>query len=161
MDHPLTPFLIIFAFLLTSPATAYQAKVVGISDGDTIVVLYQNKEIKLRLHGIDCPEIHQAFGKAAKKFTSEQAFGKVADIESLGVDRYGRTVALVTVAGTSLNESLLINGLAWVYTKYYKGKSWYALEAQARTDKIGLWSDPHPTPPWEFRRSNKAHIDEK
>lgn len=159
MSRLLAPLLAVL--LLAAPASAFQAEVVGISDGDTIVVLYQNKEIKLRLHGIDCPEMHQAFGRAAKKFTSDQAFGKVADIEPQGKDRYGRTVALVNIDGTSLNESLLINGLAWVYTKYYKGETWYALEHQARIDKVGIWSDDHPIPPWEFRRINKAHIDEK
>lgn len=147
--------------LLATPASAFQAKVVGISDGDTIVVLYQNKEIKLRLHGIDCPEMHQAFGRVAKKFTSDQTFGKVVDIEAFGKDRYGRTVALVTIGGISLNESLLMNGLAWVYTKYYKGEAWYALETQARKDKIGLWSDDHRIPPWEFRRIKRAPLDEK
>lgn len=141
--------------LLAASASAFQAKVVGISDGDTIVVMYQNKEIKLRLHGIDCPEMHQDFGRAAKKFTSDQAFGKVADIEALGKDRYGRTVALVTIGGTPLNESLLINGLAWVYTKYYKEGDWYSLEEQARKNKVGLWADPKPVPPWEFRKSRR------
>lgn len=153
--------ILTFSILLTTTyAGAYQARVIGITDGDSITVLHEGKQVKLRLHGIDCPEMHQAFGRAAKKFTSDQAFGKVADIEALGKDRYGRTVALVTIDETSLNESLLRNGLAWVYRKYYKQGDWYQLEQHARNAKFGLWSDPEPTPPWEFRRK-KANKDEK
>lgn len=152
--------IITFSILLTtSYVGAYQARVIGITDGDSITVLHEGKQVKLRLHGIDCPELHQDFGRAAKKFTSDQAFGKVADIEALGKDRYYRTVALVTIEGSSLNESLLKNGLAWVYPKYYKEGDWYQLEEQAQKSKLGLWSDPRPTPPWDFRK-DKPHTDE-
>lgn len=136
---------------------AWQGKVVGISDGDTIRVLRDRQEIKIRLWGIDCPESHQDFGTKAKKYTSGLAFARTVEIEERDIDRYGRTVALVILPdGQSLNEALVRDGMAWVYTKYcnrpVECSRWQELGREARSQKIGLWSIPNPIPPWEFRR---------
>jgi endonuclease YncB( thermonuclease family) len=128
--------------------------VVGVSDGDRIMVLHKGKGEKIRLYGIDAPDIGQAFGEKAKKFTFDAVYGKTVNVEIMGKDPYGQTVGIVTVDGQSLNESLIQNGLAWVYQKYCKSvfcENWLSLEVVARYDKIGLWSEPNPSPPWEFR----------
>jgi len=70
-----------------------------------------------RLFGVDCPEKRQAFGKRAKQFTSSLVFGKVVNVTPVTKDRYGRTVALVSVNRKLLNEELIKNGLAWVYNR--------------------------------------------
>ena len=128
--------------------------VVGISDGDTITVMHEGRGEKIRLYGIDCPEKSQAFSKKAKKFTSEMVYGKTVEVEPKDIDRYGRTVALIYVDGKSLNETLVKNGFAWVYRKYCKEafcEDWLDFEVVARYGKIGLWVEPDPIPPWEFR----------
>ena len=131
--------------------------VVGVSDGDRITVLHKGKGKKIRLYGIDAPDVGQAFGERAKQFTFDTVYGKTINIETMGKDPNDRTVGIVTVDGQSLNESLIQNGLAWVYQKYCKAifcENWLNLEIVARYNKIGLWSQPNPTPPWEFRTGN-------
>jgi len=149
-----------FTFPFSSTKTAekikaWSGKVVGISDGDTITVLHKGKGEKIRLYGIDTPENHQAFGKKAKQFTSDLVYGKIVEVETKDIDRYGRTVGLVYINGESLNEALIKNGYAWIYRKYCKEdfcKDWLNFESTAREGRVGLWSDLNPIPPWDFRR---------
>ncbi len=72
--------------------------------------MHNGKGEKIRLYGVDCPEKNQSFGTKAKRFTSNRAYGKLAEVESVTTDRYGRTVALVKVDGQSLTEELLKAG---------------------------------------------------
>lgn len=154
-------FVLSVILLSSSPCYAWQGKVVGITDGDSIRVLHDNQEIKIRLWGIDCPEKHQDYGNRAKQQTSELAFGQTVEVNEIDRDRYGRTVAMVTLPnGQVLNEELIRSGMAWVYRKYCNRKvecaQWLELQAGARDQKIGLWSMPNPIPPWEFRRRGRS-----
>jgi len=138
----------------TEKIKAWSGKVVGVSDGDTITVLHNDKGEKIRLYGIDCPEKRQAFGKKAKQFTSSMVYGKTVEVQAHDIDRYGRTVGIIYVNGESLNEALVKNGYAWIYRRYCKEdicKDWTSLESAARDVKVGLWSEPSPIPPWDFR----------
>ena len=114
--------LILTALILffSMPLHAWTGKVVGISDGDTIKVLHNNKQVKIRLHGIDTPEKAQAFGKKAKKFTAKMVAGKIVSVTKTDTDKYGRTVAIITLDCKNLNKSLVASGFAWVYRKYCK-----------------------------------------
>jgi micrococcal nuclease len=132
----------------------FPAKVVGISDGDTLTVLTANKtQVKIRLHGIDCPESGQDFGSRAKEATSELTFGKKVTIHPRDTDRYGRTVADVILPdGRSLNHELVSAGYAWWFRKYATNDRDLArLEADARTARRGLWAALNPVPPWDWR----------
>lgn len=119
----------------------WQGQIVGIKDGDTVVLLRDGRELLLRLYGIDCPEKTQAFGARARQAASELVFGKQASVDSVDTDRYGRTVALVTIDGRSVNEALVAMGYAWVYGQYChrpECESWRELEATARREHRGL-----------------------
>jgi micrococcal nuclease len=153
---------ITLVFLLSLPVHtwAWTGEVVGITDGNTIIVLNSEtmKNVKIRLYGIDTPEKGQAFGKKAKQFTSGMVFGKVVEVEVMDTDRYGRTVALVAVNKQILNEELLKAGYAWVYYQYCHEMichAWADYQFAAKLDKRGLWRDPDPIPPWEFRRKKR------
>ncbi len=152
--------LAFIGLLLVSGALAqtfkpFSGKVVGVTDGDTISVMRDEKAAKIRLHGIDCPEFNQPFGTKAKQFASDMVFGKVVRVEcrSTGTDKYGRLLGNVVRAdGKILNHELLRAGLAWWYRQYApKDKDLAALEAEARTAKRGLWADKDPVAPWDFR----------
>lgn len=148
----------LISVLLLPPAVAaeFTAKVIGVSDGDTITVLHDEKPEKLRLAEIDCPEKTQAFGTVAKQYTAKLAFGKTVDVTVTGHDRYGRSIANVKLPdGSSLNRELVAQGLAWCYRKYSHSADLLALEADAKSNHRGLWSAPDPTPPWEFRHLRK------
>jgi endonuclease YncB( thermonuclease family) len=115
-----------------------------------------NQQVKVRLHGIDCPEKAQPFGNAARQKLSELVFGQVVRIDTKDTDRYGRTIAIVyNNNGTNVNEELLRSGLAWHYKEYDQSKAWDDLEYEAQRQKAGLWSQPNPTPPWLWRKQKR------
>ena len=153
-------FCLLYLLFLSNISICYaeQHHVVAVSDGDTITVLTPDKQqVKIRLYGIDCPEMKQAFGNRARQATKEFVGGKTVDIQPMDTDRYGRIVAVVSMPdGSTLNESLVSAGLAWVYPQYCKQKdicdSLRELEAAARTEKLGLWADKSPVEPWEWRK---------
>ncbi len=137
-------------------------RIVGISDGDTVKVLTADlTEHKIRLAGIDTPEKAQAYGKVAKYELSQRAFGKQAEVRVLARDRYGRSVAQVSVDGKDLGLTMLEAGLAWFYRDYQKELSpgarqaYDAAEIRAKQAGEGLWRDAHPTPPWAWRREKR------
>jgi len=131
-------------------------RVVGVADGDTITVMYDGRGVRVRIHGIDAPEKGQPFGQRAKQFVSDLVFGKDVTVRPVTKDRYGRTVAEVILDdGRSLGEELVRAGLAWWYKRYSNDATLGDLENEARIAKRGLWSDPNPTPPWEFRHASK------
>lgn len=149
--------IILFSLWGCNPRPENVYRVVKVKDGDTIGLLSNdNHSFTVRLAEIDCPEKGQAFGQAAKKFTSDICFGK--DVKLIGneQDRYGRTVAIVILTdGTNVNYQLVKNGFAWQYKKYSQSSELAGLEQQARENKLGLWQDANPTPPWEFRHEKQ------
>ena len=147
-----------FIFTPASQAETITGKVVGVAGGDTITVLQNKTQYKIRLWGIDCPEKHQAFGQKAKQFTADMVFGKEVEVHVDTQDRYGRSVGIVYVGETCVNAEIIKAGFAWVYTKYCKQPicdKWLGIEEAARTEKVGLWVENNPEPPWEFRRAGK------
>lgn len=150
----MTKFLICIAFLLLFVQNeTFTAKVIGVTDGDTIVVLTnENKQIKIRLEGIDCPETKQDFGTKAKQATVDLCFQKIVKVKQSGTDRYGRMLAFVFVDEVCINKELLKQGMAWHYKKYNSDPELAQLEEKARKKKIGLWSQNNPTAPWDFRK---------
>lgn len=135
-------------------------KVVGVKDGDTFELLHNGQSITVRLYGVDSPEKNQAYGQRAKQFASDLAFGKNVRLIEHNKDRYGRTVGTIILPdGRNLNEELVREGFAWHYTAYSKDKTLANLEADARRFKRGLWQDPNPVAPWDFRKQKPAPVD--
>lgn len=110
------------------------------------------------LEGIDCPEKGQAFGKLAKWAMSALVFGRTVTVEGHERDKYKRTVANVLLAdGTNVSQKLVKDGWCWWYQKYAPDDTVLeALAQEARMAKRGLWVDPSPTPPWEWRKRGQA-----
>ena len=141
------------ALLLAQPACAdFTGKVVKVADGDTITVLYDSEQIKIRLAGIDAPEKAQPFGSVARQSMSEMLFGKEVRVVEQGRDRYGRTIGRVYQGEVDVSAEQIKQGMAWVYRKYSKEAALYQLEDEAKQHRIGLWTDAEPTPPWAWRK---------
>lgn len=142
-------------------------KVIRVSDGDTITVLDENKSTyKIRFEGIDAPESKQDFGQKSKKHLSDLIFGKTVLVLTSKVDKYGRFVGRVVFDRKDINLEQLRAGLAWHYKKYAdeQGEAdrieYASIEAQAKSLNVGLWIDPAPTPPWDWRRGvNNEALD--
>lgn len=150
------------SFLVTC-ACAYEAKVVGVSDGDTITVLDGNKtQHKIRVAGIDAPEKAQDFGNRSKEHLSDLVFGKMVSIPESKIDKYGRTVSRVLVGSTDAGLEQIKAGMAWHYKKYEIEQSprdrtsYSSAESFAKASKIGLWSQSVQVRPEDFRHGDKA-----
>ena len=151
---------ILLTLLLISPnlSWAWLGEVVGVTDGDTLTVLREGKEVSIGLYGIDTPEKDQPFGKAANQFTSSLVLGKRISIERMTRDRHDREQGLIFADKMLVNEELVKAGLAWVHWKYCHHpicESWKNLQLRARIDKRGLWRESDPVPPWQFRRKKR------
>lgn len=142
-------FVVVLA-LTTVTANAHQ--VIGIADGDTLTLLVDKKPLKIRLANIDAPEKKQAFGLKSKESLSEICWGKDAQYEPQSIDRYKRTVALVTCDKVVANREQVRRGMAWVYTKYNDDPFYEAVQDKAKRRQRGLWQDVLAVPPWEFRK---------
>ena len=144
-------------FAAPPPATAeVVGRVVSVHDGDTLTVLVDRRQVKIRLKDIDAPEMGQRFGRNARQSLSDMCFGKMAAIEIGARDRYRRAIAQVTCSGTDANAEQVRRGLAWTYARYAPRDSpLFAVEEEARTARRGLWMDPAPVAPWDWRRSGR------
>ena len=140
----------------SAPSDAARAEVRGrvvkVADGDTITILdAANVQHKIRFHGIDAPEKAQAFGQKSKQHLSSLVFGKDVRVKYKSRDKYGRILGTVYVDGKDVNLEMIRAGLAWHYKRYDNSPAYAAAESEASAARRGLWSDPNPTPPEEFR----------
>ncbi|QGW28894.1 nuclease [Phnomibacter ginsenosidimutans] len=152
--------LLVLLFTLTAwlaVSAQLRGTVIAIADGDTFTLLTaQNQQVKIRLHGIDCPEKKQPYSNNAKAYISSLVFGKQVFVQVKNKDRYGRTIGVVLLEDKrNVNELLLQAGWAWHFKKYDQDARWAAMEQQARRNRKGLWADPNPIAPWDWRARKK------
>jgi len=149
-------------FLLISLSVWAQTmgKVIKIKDGDTVVVLLADKtQQTIRLAEVDCPENGQAFGNNAKKFTSDQVFGKNIVFYQVGKDRYGRSIAGIFYDGDKyLSREIVKAGFGWWYFKASKNTELRKLQDEAKQNRLGLWSDKNAISPWDFRKNKRSKV---
>jgi endonuclease YncB( thermonuclease family) len=157
----------LFGLLLLDRALGQEAivsaRIVGITDGDTVKALTaDNQLLRVRLSNIDAPESGQAFGQRSKQRLSELIFGRQVELHTFGLDRYGRTLAIIFVNGADVNLAQVRSGFAWVYEHYIGDaapsvqESYHAAQLAAQQERRGLWSDTQePVPPWLWRRAQK------
>jgi endonuclease YncB( thermonuclease family) len=145
--------IILFTATTALLADELRGKVVSIADGDTITVLdIDKKQHTVRLNGIDAPEKKQPFGAKSKARLGELVAGKDVVAEWTGKDNYGRVLGKVQQGPLDVNLQMVKEGLAWHYRKYSKSDKLARAEAEAKAGKKGLWADPNPMPPWDFRK---------
>ena len=156
------PIAIIFAVIggsfggwryhtMSTPTQAFSCKVIAITDGDTFSCLSENQKKTIRLYGIDAPEKKQAYGQAARQYLSRQIFGKTVSVTSFGEDAYGRILGRVRMGDHEVNHKMVVAGYAWVYRQYSDDAGLIGAEETARAAKAGLWADPQPINPADFR----------
>lgn len=151
--------LILLLFIQIISAQIFTGKVIGVKDGDTVVLLIDGKPQTIRLAHIDCPEKNQPFGYKAKKFVSDFCFGKEVQAVIAGKpDRNGRWIAEIFYKNQNLNKELVRNGLAWHFKRYSNNSVYTELEILARKKKIGLWLDKNPVEPWNWRKFKQQNV---
>tara|TARA_B100000767_G_scaffold241976_1_gene238747 strand:- start:28 stop:483 length:456 start_codon:yes stop_codon:yes gene_type:complete len=131
-------------------------------DADTVVLKSdQGINYKIRLLGIDAPEINQVYGKEATRYLSNKVLGKNLKVLGKNKDRYHRLLGKLILNGNDINLDLVKNGMAWHYKLYKKSQEkkdqllYSNAEIYAKVNKLGLWAKKMPVPPWQWRKKNK------
>lgn len=138
----------------------FSGRVKRVADGDSIELWQAGRTIKIRLYGIDAPELNQDHGPETRDWLASRLLGKNARIETMDTDQYGRVVALVFVDEGLINQALVASGQAWVYKRYCAIDLCGQMQkdqTEARQKKLGLWGQENtPVPPWQWRRANPS-----
>jgi endonuclease YncB( thermonuclease family) len=133
-------------------------RVVTVHDGDTVTCADPaGREEKIRLVGIDAPEYHQPYGRAARETLAAKLAAGGVRVESTARDQHGRLLATLFVGDRDINRELVADGLAWTFGGFAPDEGLLALEAEARRQRRGLWADPHPVAPADWRATHPAH----
>src|SRR3546814_598537 len=111
-----------------------------------------NKQTKIRLYGIDCPDRGQDFGTVATKFRGDKLHEQTVKIKVMNIDRYRRTVGIVYVNREDVNLALLKAGLAWHYKVYDKTIEYAQAETKAKNNKFELWKQSNAIAPSDWRK---------
>lgn len=149
--------------VLVAPAGAdaetLAGTVVRIVDGDTVVVLDADKvQHRIRLSGIDTPERKQPFGTRAKQHLGNLIGNETVPVQWDKRDRWQRIIGKVLLDGEDQNLVMVEDGFAWWFRRYQREQPpedrdrYEAAEDRARAAGLGLWVDPNPIPPWEWRK---------
>ncbi|EPY1733502.1 thermonuclease family protein [Campylobacter upsaliensis] len=134
-------------------------KVSKVIDGDTIELLAKTSKenpynhitkLKIRLYGIDAPELKQAYGKEAKEFLSALVLKQEVSLIIENKDKYDRFVGTLFLKGQDINKEMVKNGYAHAYESF--SKKYLAEQADAKMFKLGLWQDEKAVKPSEFRK---------
>ena len=158
--------VVVFAVVGSAFAYTFDAKVVRIADGDTLTVSDNSgRETEIRLQGIDAPEHSQAFGQQATANLAGLVFGKTVALDCNGEQTYGRSVCKVMLPnGEDVDLDQIKAGYAWHYKQYAFSQSeedqakYGAAEDAAREARIGLWADPNPVQPQDFRHGTQSRL---
>ncbi len=148
-------FLLLALASLPALGETLLGKVVKVSDGDTLTILVERQQIKVRLSEIDAPELKQAFGQRARESLGELCARHAAIVRASGKDRFGRLLGRVECGGVGANAEQVRRGMAWVFDRYVTDRGLYTLQDGARLARLGLWSDAAPTAPWDWRARRK------
>lgn len=137
--------------------------VIAVHDGDTITLQNESGQKKIRLAGIDAPELNQPFGVESRIALREAVLDKAVLVETSKSDKFGRVVGRVILDGQDINLKQVQSGMAWVYREYLRELSkedrvvYIEAETQSKTSDAGLWKDESPIEPWTSRRKTVAN----
>lgn len=138
-------------------AEEFNARVIAVMDGDTVMVLHGDDKIRVRLSNIDAPEKAQKFGTESRQALVRRVLQKIVHVNSQALDNYGRLVAEISVAGHSVNEEQVRNGMAWEYSHFHRNAHYLALQGEAQRAHRGLWAQAgKPMPPEQWRKLHPA-----
>ena len=152
-------YLLFASTNLVAESIEFDARVLRVIDGDSVIVENNNNEITLRLKYIDAPELNQSFGKESKSFLQKLVSHKDIHVSSSYKDRYGRSLSEIFFYENNvaiyINAKLIKSGHAWVYKNYRSNEYLMNLEKDAKFNKRGLWKEKNPLEPWVYRKNLK------
>lgn len=137
--------------------TSASARVIEVHDGDTLTVAYDGKSKRVRLFGVDSPELNQAHGKAARAGVRQLVKSHTFSVLELETDQYERPIVRMFFEdGRELNAVVVQSGFAYWYRRYApKRTDLSLLEQEARRARRGLWRNPPQEKPWDYRKNRR------
>ncbi|MDD2900752.1 MAG: thermonuclease family protein [Desulfuromonadaceae bacterium] len=162
--------LVLLLQLLLLAGSAHAGRTVegmvrAVYDGDTVLLTTREESrLKVRLYGIDAPETQkpdrpgQAYAAISRRTLMYKVMGRRVTAELVDIDKYKRAVAVIRYAGRDINREMVFEGMAWAYRQYLQGayaSEYIGAENLARSRRAGIWREPNPQPPWEFRNGRQ------
>lgn len=162
-------YLAVIVHVLLLAGTAYAGRTIdgmvkAVYDGDTVLLATREESrLKVRLYGIDAPETRkpdkpgQPYGAISRRTLMYKIMGRQVSAEIVDIDQYKRAVAIIRYGGRDINREMVAEGMAWAYRQYLHGSyesEYIGAENLARSRRAGLWREPNPQPPWEFRNGH-------
>ena len=147
---------LLMALSVGCAAETLHGLVVDVHDGDTIRVEINKVQHRVRLVGIDAPELDQLYGYASRTSLAEMTMNKRVTAECEKKDKYTRDLCTVYVGKLNINEAQIERGMAWSYSHYLpKGTPLKTIMDKAKAAKRGLWAEPDPIAPWDYRHNTR------
>lgn len=175
------PLLVLLSLPLIAtgePIKTVYGRVTKVSDGDTIHIQQSNgTKLRVRMNFIDAPETEkrnkktgkiskpgQPYGEEALMALKSKIYGQEVKFDILGIDKYQRPFGIIYLDDRNINQEMVSEGFAWAYRQYLEApyaSAFIKAEEQARREMRGLWQQPNPEPPWEFRHRNNIGMKKK
>lgn len=159
----LRQFVMLWAFLFTCTAVVNAASLFGqvieVTSGDVITISNLNRPVRVKLLGVDAPEMDQAFGDVAKKHLADLVYGKSVLVEYAGISGDHSLNGRVLLEGVDVGAQMIRDGAAWVDPGNQHRLSstdrevYQRSQDAARSERRGLWQDEYPIAPWEFAKA--------
>lgn len=145
----------VFLILLVLSASGHAAKVLEVHSGDSLTLQEGSRAIRLTLANVDAPELDQPYGKISRKTLENLCKGKEASYRKQGKSTDGKILASIVCDGTDVERAQLRKGMAWVRPRPDIDAAYTLIQDFVWRDKIGLWADADPVPPWEWSEKKK------
>lgn len=143
---------------LPARAETFQCRVTSVSDGDTVYIRdpISGERMRVRLEGIDAPELAQTGGRASRHALAQKVRGRDVRVVSSGEDLYGRLLGSIYLDDRAINKEMIREGWAWHYHHYSPSDELAGLEASARSEHLGIWNASAQVPPWRWREEHRG-----
>jgi micrococcal nuclease len=129
-----------------------------VHDGDTVTCVdTEGRPHKIRMQGIDAPEFDQPYGRLSRNALEAKITGRGVRVEGTAHDQHGRLLGTLWIDDRNINREMVADGLAWVFGGFSPDPDLVAAESSARDGRRGLWADPHPVSPSQWRSQHPPH----
>lgn len=146
----------------TVKAASLYGKVIEVNSGDVITIFNLNRPVRVKLLGVDAPELNQAFGDVAKKHLYDLLFDKSVLVHYSGIAADQSLTGRVLLNDADIGAQMIRDGAAWLDPNNMDRLSaterdvYQQSEMAARSERRGLWQQANPTAPWEFVKAEQV-----
>lgn len=148
--------LLVCLFLAAPVSADVAGKVTAVIDGDTVQILdIVNVTHEISLRCADAPELEQDSGAASAAYLAGLISSKDVAVESGSAEPDGQVLGTITLRGADINFRMIRAGFAWHDNGDRCGSAWDTAQRRAQQSGRGLWANPAPVPPWDYRQSQE------